>query len=1045
MANTDFSKTRNDFQQYDLVTVFKASETRIMRHLHVATMAVVTKIDGDTIQCMPFPIREETTANTIYAFNIGNVDYEVGDKVLVIFTDRDFRKNYASATTSERSIGKTNDAQLHSIDYGVVMPMTKAYEGSLEALKEKIDKHINDYTNPHNVTKEQVGLGNVVNQGMDITPTKGSEKYISSGGVYDSIEKFKTDLNAISEAINQIEKDYATKDYVVGNFANKYDTNKAIESVSTKATNNETEINNIKNDYLTKVSADSTYAKASDVNKSIDSLNDNVNKVTKNVEGLNTSVSNVTKSVADITKEVSAINTNLDSVNSSIGNITTTIDGINTTLATKQDNLSFGNGINNTNNSVTIDFAKVQAKVNADNGILFLNNVLSIDTSIIPTIEYINSLGYAKASDIPTKVSQLTNDSGYVTESYVNTNFATIDSTNKAIDSLSNSIQSNASAIESIKTDYATNEYVNSTFANATKTDKAIDNLGSRMTTAESNIADRYTKGESDGKYAFKNDTQDTIRQASYSPENLYDINPFLFNNLANLIERGGSAECYNSGGSRIKSSADMAPLFRFGNGTFTTIYITDTTNGDFCFDIIIKSPENYIYAGVLSVFLPSYYDELVLKASAYWGYSSNGTPTVWNAFYNKNGNTALNHHGMYSWIQQNNADTRNWFKIHFEVNQAIPEIRVGLISYAPYDGAISYFLTRNGGTIYDKIQGSITNADHASVADTYNYACSKGTITSTSFDNNNPFTDAVFGKNYSTNDHLVVARSADQYSSYFANSWSSGIFWNCGDTWEGFSVSNRDWDKKIRFVVGGIGGNGGNPAWTLDLITNDNISSQVVKSFTATEIDHGDRFDGDLSSTTCSSAPMMMTTGKLTDSSANEPSASKTTKTRDIRIGGTTKSITCPMNPFMEYFFDHGYHFDTVSTSSSYECDAGLVVYKEDLYYCVFSYKDSANNGFVTYPVSLENNVARLQSTPIAVSNSKSGISFSYDEIKAVGSLYECLGEDKNKAYNVYLVLDSRPPIPLTFNEKSQDFLTADGDSCLDFPEMKGVLYETY
>lgn len=151
MANTDFNKTRNDFQQYDLVTVFQASETRLMRHLHVATMAIVTKADGDTIQCMPFPIRENTTANNIYAFNIGKVDYKVGDKVLVIFTDRDFRKNYDSATTSERSIGTTNDAQLHSIDYGVVIPMTKAYEGSLEASRKKINDHIDSVNNPHEI------------------------------------------------------------------------------------------------------------------------------------------------------------------------------------------------------------------------------------------------------------------------------------------------------------------------------------------------------------------------------------------------------------------------------------------------------------------------------------------------------------------------------------------------------------------------------------------------------------------------------------------------------------------------------------------------------------------------------------------------------------------------------------------------------------------------------------------------------------------------------------------------------------------------------
>lgn len=171
MAN-DFNKTRNDFQQYDLVTVFKSSETRIMRHLHVSTMAVVTKIDGDTIQCMPFPIRENTTANNIYAFNIGNVNYEVGDKVLVIFTDRDFRKNYASATTSERSIGTTNDALLHSIDYGVVIPMTKAYEGSLEALKANLDS-----------VNSSIGNINTTIDGINTTLATKQDKLIAGNGI----------------------------------------------------------------------------------------------------------------------------------------------------------------------------------------------------------------------------------------------------------------------------------------------------------------------------------------------------------------------------------------------------------------------------------------------------------------------------------------------------------------------------------------------------------------------------------------------------------------------------------------------------------------------------------------------------------------------------------------------------------------------------------------------------------------------------------------------------------------------------------------------
>lgn len=484
-----------------------------------------------------------------------------------------------------------------------------------------------------------------------------------------------------------------------------------------------------------------------------------------------------------------------------------------------------------------------------------------------------------------------------------------------------------------------------------------IGGINTRLTTAENNISDRYTKGESDGKYAFKNDTQDTIRQASYSPENLYDINPFLFNNLANLIERGGSAECYNSGGSRIKSSADMVPLFRFGNGTFTTIYITDTTNGDFCFDIIIKSPENYFYAGVLSVFLPSYYDGLVLKASAYWGYSSNGTPTVWNAFYNKNGNTALNHHGMYSWIQNNNADTRNWFKIHFEVNQAIPEIRVGLISYAPYDGAISYFLTRNGGTIYDKIQGSITNADHASYADTFIYADKVAVnLTESAVENASSWAKAIFGKDgpYDTHTYFKVVRA--EYGTSNGNGsgmfgyYDSGIAWANRDTGGLLTV---DWNSTQAKISAG---SGMDLNWTRYLVLSESgssIADQTVRSFTATEIDHGDKFNGDLSSTTLLYAPKMTTIGGLPVKDSNAPEYQKTiTGTRSVRFGTATFNLNFSRNAFMDYFFDHGYHFDEETEASTYYRDTGLLCYNEKTYLCTFKYL--SNTGDTDFKASL-------------------------------------------------------------------------------------------
>lgn len=60
---------------------------------------------------------------------------------------------------------------------------------------EDLSAHKADYTNPHKVTKDQVGLGNVVNKGMDSTPTSGSTNYVTSGGVYDAVD----DANAAAE------------------------------------------------------------------------------------------------------------------------------------------------------------------------------------------------------------------------------------------------------------------------------------------------------------------------------------------------------------------------------------------------------------------------------------------------------------------------------------------------------------------------------------------------------------------------------------------------------------------------------------------------------------------------------------------------------------------------------------------------------------------------------------------------------------------------------------------------------------------------------
>ena len=51
-----------------------------------------------------------------------------------------------------------------------------------------ISNHTSNTNNPHSVTKAQVGLGNVHNRDLDITPTLNSTNYITSGGVYAALQ-----------------------------------------------------------------------------------------------------------------------------------------------------------------------------------------------------------------------------------------------------------------------------------------------------------------------------------------------------------------------------------------------------------------------------------------------------------------------------------------------------------------------------------------------------------------------------------------------------------------------------------------------------------------------------------------------------------------------------------------------------------------------------------------------------------------------------------------------------------------------------------------
>ena len=82
------------------------------------------------------------------------------------------------------------DATLHDT---LCALYTLASEGGkastdLAKLAELVSGHLNNANNPHQVSKDDVELGSVVNAPMDNTPTENSNHYVKSGGVYTAVK-----------------------------------------------------------------------------------------------------------------------------------------------------------------------------------------------------------------------------------------------------------------------------------------------------------------------------------------------------------------------------------------------------------------------------------------------------------------------------------------------------------------------------------------------------------------------------------------------------------------------------------------------------------------------------------------------------------------------------------------------------------------------------------------------------------------------------------------------------------------------------------------
>ena len=101
-------------------------------------------------------------------------------------------------------VAYAKDAKLHDTLCALYTLASKGGEAAtnLATLTTKVDDHIANKSNPHDVKPAQIGLGSVVNAPMDNTPIKNSNNYVKSGGVYAAVKNVDEKVEQVRSIAN---------------------------------------------------------------------------------------------------------------------------------------------------------------------------------------------------------------------------------------------------------------------------------------------------------------------------------------------------------------------------------------------------------------------------------------------------------------------------------------------------------------------------------------------------------------------------------------------------------------------------------------------------------------------------------------------------------------------------------------------------------------------------------------------------------------------------------------------------------------------------
>lgn len=297
----------------------------------------------------------------------------------------------------------------------------------------------------------------------------GYQEYVWSNGAWVELSTSEISL-----------EDYYTKEQTDANIAT-VSTNLTTE-ITDRTTADETLQTNI-DTVSTNLTTETSERKAADT-----TLQTNINTVSTNLatETTNRTTADTTLQT-NINNEVTNRTTADEALQTSIDNLETSLTSATTDIATKQDKLTAGDNITIENNVISSTAESPIASISVNGTTQTIDDNKNVNITIpTKTSDLTNDSDFATTSDIPTKVSELTNDSEFITISSVPTKVSelTNDSDFQTETEVNNLIAAAVGDITSLEYEVVT--------ALPTAGEKGTIYLIASTTTTDNNIYDEY-------------------------------------------------------------------------------------------------------------------------------------------------------------------------------------------------------------------------------------------------------------------------------------------------------------------------------------------------------------------------------------------------------------------------------------------------------------------------------------------------------------------------------------------------------------------------